>query len=77
MIFFVGDVWNVFCDCMCRVPRAGPRSKIYFDPQEVRAAIVTCGGLCPGLNDVIRQVQTQSVSACNEFLSLYKNHKEL
>lgn len=38
------------------VARAGPRSKIYFDPAEVRAAIVTCGGLCPGLNDVIRQV---------------------
>ncbi|KAG0623473.1 hypothetical protein M758_3G177000 [Ceratodon purpureus] len=38
------------------VARAGPRSKIYFDPAEVNAAIVTCGGLCPGLNDVIRQV---------------------
>ncbi|KAG6557429.1 hypothetical protein Mapa_000698 [Marchantia paleacea] len=38
------------------VPRAGPRSKIYFDPTEVKAAIVTCGGLCPGLNDVIRQI---------------------
>lgn len=41
---------------VCRVARAGPRSKIYFDPEEVNAAIVTCGGLCPGLNDVIRQV---------------------
>ncbi|KAG0597842.1 hypothetical protein M758_12G024500 [Ceratodon purpureus] len=38
------------------VARAGPRSKIYFDPAEVKAAIVTCGGLCPGLNDVIRQI---------------------
>jgi 6-phosphofructokinase 1 len=34
--------------------RAGPREKIYFDPSKVRAAIVTCGGLCPGLNAVIR-----------------------
>ncbi len=31
----------------------GPRSKIFFDPAKTRAAIVTCGGLCPGLNDVI------------------------
>ncbi|MCO5579551.1 hypothetical protein L7F22_033408 [Adiantum nelumboides] len=35
--------------------RAGPRAWIYFHPATVRAAIVTCGGLCPGLNDVIRQ----------------------
>ncbi len=33
---------------------AGPRENIFFDPSEVRAAIVTCGGLCPGINDVIR-----------------------
>jgi 6-phosphofructokinase 1 len=33
---------------------AGPRKKIYFDPSKTRAGIVTCGGLCPGLNDVIR-----------------------
>ncbi|KAM3709627.1 hypothetical protein ACJW30_02G187100 [Castanea mollissima] len=38
------------------VHRAGPREKIYFRPEEVKAAIVTCGGLCPGLNDVIRQI---------------------
>ena len=33
---------------------AGPRNKILFDPRTVRAGIVTCGGLCPGLNNVIR-----------------------
>ncbi|MGB4587098.1 MAG: ATP-dependent 6-phosphofructokinase [Rectinemataceae bacterium] len=33
---------------------AGPRQKIYFSPSHVHAGIVTCGGLCPGLNDVIR-----------------------
>ncbi|RDX62025.1 ATP-dependent 6-phosphofructokinase 5, chloroplastic, partial [Mucuna pruriens] len=38
------------------VHRAGPREKIYYKPEEVKAAIVTCGGLCPGLNDVIRQI---------------------
>jgi 6-phosphofructokinase 1 len=36
--------------------RAGPRERIFFQPEKVRAAIVTCGGLCPGLNDVIRQL---------------------
>jgi 6-phosphofructokinase 1 len=36
--------------------RAGPREKIYFDPSKTRAGIVTCGGLCPGINDVIRAV---------------------
>lgn len=35
---------------------AGPRRKIFFDPAAARAAIVTCGGLCPGLNDVIRRL---------------------
>ncbi|MET7993744.1 ATP-dependent 6-phosphofructokinase [Amycolatopsis sp. NPDC005232] len=33
---------------------AGPRRKIFFDPPRVTAGIVTCGGLCPGLNNVIR-----------------------
>jgi 6-phosphofructokinase 1 len=32
----------------------GPRRKIFFDPSKTRVGIVTCGGLCPGLNDVIR-----------------------
>jgi len=35
---------------------AGPRERIYFAPSHCHAAIVTCGGLCPGLNDVIRAV---------------------
>jgi 6-phosphofructokinase 1 len=35
---------------------AGPRKKIYFDPSKIRCALVTCGGLCPGLNDIIRSV---------------------
>ena len=35
---------------------AGPREKIYFNPPHVHAAICTCGGICPGLNNVIRAV---------------------
>lgn len=34
--------------------KAGPREKLFFEPRQSRAAIVTCGGLCPGLNNVIR-----------------------
>jgi 6-phosphofructokinase 1 len=45
--------------------KAGPRAKIYFDPSKLKCGIVTCGGLCPGLNDVIRAV----------VLSLYHNYK--
>ncbi|XP_058206676.1 ATP-dependent 6-phosphofructokinase 3-like [Rhododendron vialii] len=36
--------------------RAGPRQKVYFESDEVHACIVTCGGLCPGLNTVIREI---------------------
>jgi 6-phosphofructokinase 1 len=36
--------------------KAGPREKIYFDPSKLKCGIVTCGGLCPGLNSVIRAV---------------------
>jgi 6-phosphofructokinase 1 len=35
---------------------AGARQNLFFDPSETRAGIVTCGGLCPGLNDVIRSL---------------------
>lgn len=35
---------------------AGPRRNIYFDPCRTKAAVVTCGGLCPGINDVIRSI---------------------
>ncbi len=35
---------------------AGPRRKLFFQPRTLRCGIVTCGGLCPGLNDVIRTV---------------------
>jgi 6-phosphofructokinase 1 len=35
---------------------AGPRRRVYFDPSKLRCAIATCGGLCPGLNDIIRAI---------------------
>ncbi len=44
--------------------KGGAREKIFFDPATTKAAIVTCGGLCPGLNDVIRSV----------FLELHMNY---
>ena len=39
-----------------RISVAGPRQKIYFNPSHVNAGIVTCGGICPGLNTVIRSI---------------------
>ncbi len=45
--------------------KAGPREMIFFNPAKTRAAIVTCGGLCPGLNNVIRSA----------FLELHHNYK--
>ncbi len=57
---------NVNCNQVVRKPdgstvskafiRAGPREKLHFNPDEVNAAIVTCGGLCPGLNNVVREL---------------------
>ena len=43
--------------------RAGPRRHIHFNPKEVNAAIVTCGGLCPGLNNVIREITKTLIQA--------------
>ena len=39
---------------------AGPRKTIYFNPTKIRSAIVTCGGLCPGINEVIRSIVMES-----------------
>ncbi|MDT4762640.1 ATP-dependent 6-phosphofructokinase [Sphaerochaeta sp. PS] len=38
------------------VELAGPREKIYYNPAHTHAAIITCGGICPGMNNVIRAV---------------------
>jgi hypothetical protein len=41
---------------------AGPRRSIFFDPAQTSCAIVTCGGLCPGINDVIRGLTMEAYS---------------
>jgi 6-phosphofructokinase 1 len=38
---------------------AGPRQRIHFDPRWSCGAVVTCGGLSPGLNNVIRSVYSE------------------
>ncbi|MEP6559870.1 MAG: 6-phosphofructokinase, partial [Nakamurella sp.] len=61
----------------------GPRRRVFFPPGSTRAAIVTCGGLCPGLNDVIRglvmELKTHYgvsdvVGFRNGFAGLVKSH---
>lgn len=41
------------------IETAGPRERLFFEPSRVQAAVVTCGGLCPGLNNVIRSLFLQ------------------
>lgn len=50
------DIEDVAGETDIAFERAGPRAKLFFDPRKVKAAIVTCGGLCPGLNDVIHAI---------------------
>lgn len=52
----VGDIRKIL-DTAKSFPafqKAGPRKRIFHDPAKCRAAVVTCGGLCPGLNNVIK-----------------------
>ena len=44
------------CKKLISFERAGPRSDIFFDPSKLRCAVVSCGGLCPGINDIIRSI---------------------
>jgi len=62
---FVNDDWSVPEQIIRGLPPtpqawefelAGPRAKLFFDPLRTRAGIVTCGGLCPGINNVIRSL---------------------
>jgi 6-phosphofructokinase 1 len=68
-ITFVSDDDRVLIDInvkrACRPPKegeapsyelAGPREHVFFDPSKLKCALVTCGGLCPGLNDIIRSI---------------------
>jgi 6-phosphofructokinase 1 len=56
----VDDTWSPDTPSAVSTPAAielaGPRRQIFFDPAKTNLAIVTCGGLCPGLNDVIRNL---------------------
>ena len=45
---------GVRADALPGFEPAGPRREIFFDPPKMRVGIVTCGGLCPGVNNVIR-----------------------
>ena len=51
--------------------RAGPRRRLFFPPGATRVGIVTCGGLCPGLNDVIRGLVMELVQA----LRRHRDHR--
>jgi 6-phosphofructokinase 1 len=42
---------------------AGPRDKLFFDAAKTRAGIVTCGGLCPGLNNALRSRHHWAIGA--------------
>lgn len=55
-IEFRGEHATIDSDEVGSFEKAGPREKLFFEPLNVHAAIVTCGGLCPGLNDVIRAI---------------------
>ncbi len=52
-------VVNVASDKVLSFEVAGPRKRIYFDPARTTAGIVTCGGLSPGFNDIIKGLVTQ------------------
>lgn len=39
--------------------KAGPKETIFFEPAKTKVGIVTCGGICPGLNNVIRSIVNQ------------------
>jgi 6-phosphofructokinase 1 len=64
--FYVGDAKRIQLDLTVHpessttdplsLEVAGPRQRIFFQPNQTTAAIVTCGGLSPGLNNVIRSV---------------------
>jgi 6-phosphofructokinase 1 len=57
--------------------RGGPRERLYFDPSNVRAAIVTCGGLCPGINNVIRSIvmQLRHGYGCPEVFGIHYGYR--
>ena len=62
-IAFSSQVKNILhqistCKTFPSFEKAGPRERIFHRPQSTRAAVTTCGGLCPGLNNVIKGLVT-------------------
>jgi len=56
--------------------RAGPRKSLYWDPKKTKAAIVNCGGLCPGLNSVIRElVMSLDMYGCKDIYGIVGGYK--
>ncbi len=56
IVFEQNESGDPTCPPIVGFEKSGPREKIYFDPAKSKAAIITCGGLCPGLNNVVRQL---------------------
>ena len=54
--------------------KAGPRQQLFFEPGETTSAIVTCGGICPGLNAVIRELVTMNYYRYNNQRTLGINY---
>ena len=59
--FFSSQVKNIqnqikSCKTFPSFEKAGPRQKLFHAPSLSKAAVITCGGLCPGLNNVIKGV---------------------
>lgn len=61
----VANYKDIGLENIIALEQAGPRERLYFNPEKVTAGIVTCGGLCPGLNNVIRSM----------FMQLYYQYK--
>jgi 6-phosphofructokinase 1 len=60
----------------CQFLRAGARQTLYWDPSTVKAAIVNCGGICPGLNSVIRElVRMLDFYGCQEVYGIIGGYK--
>jgi 6-phosphofructokinase 1 len=54
-----GSVEAEACRLLPSFEPAGPREYIYFDPSKLKVAIVTCGGMCPGINSLVRSIVLQ------------------
>jgi 6-phosphofructokinase 1 len=56
---FPNEQASDLCLLLPEFEMAGPREQIYFDPSKLKTAIVTCGGMCPGINSLVRAIVLQ------------------